>query len=69
MILLELPLLAKNVHPYIDAGSMTIGLQILIALFVAGVVMLRVWWGAVKSFFRSLFSKGNKDKSDGKPVK
>ena len=69
MILSELPLLAKNAHPYIDAGSMTILLQFLIALSIAGIIMLKVWWRRVKSFFGFLFSKSNEDKSDDKPVK
>lgn len=67
MILSDLSSLVKDTQ-YIDAGAMAILLQFLIGVSIAGIVMLKVWWKTVKSFFGSLFSKRNKDKSDAKPI-
>ena len=68
MMLSEFSFLMKDTHAYIDAGAMAILLQFLIGVFVTGVIMLKIWWKTVKSFFVSLFSKHNKKKGDAKPV-
>ena len=69
MMLSGLSSLVKDTHAYIDAGAMAILLQFLIGVFVTGVIMLKVWWKTVKSFFVSHFSKHNKKKSDAKSIK
>jgi hypothetical protein len=46
-----------NVYAYLDAGSGSYILQIIIAAFVTGVVAVKVLWNKIKSFFGSLFSK------------
>ena len=55
-----LPLTSQDVHGYIDMGSASILIQLLIASFIGGVFMLRVFWRRVKSFLGKLFSRGKK---------
>lgn len=45
---------------YIDAGTGTLIVQFLIAGALAGLLMMRVFWGKVKAFFAKLFSKDDK---------
>ena len=45
-----LPPIYQNVHPYIDAGTGGLIIQILIASFAAGLFLLKVFWGKVRAF-------------------
>ncbi len=57
-----LPLATQDVHPYIDAGTGSLIIQFLIAGFVGGLFLIKVFWGKVSAFFGRLFSrikKGN----------
>jgi len=56
--LLPLIFAAYNVHAYIDAGTGSLIIQILIAGFIGGLFLMKVFWGKVKAFFKNLFSKG-----------
>jgi len=53
-----LPLTSQEVHAYIDPGTGSLVIQILIASFVGGVFLLKIFWEKVKAFFKNLFSKG-----------
>lgn len=55
-----LPLPFQNIHAYIDPGTGSLIIQILIASFVGGLFLIKVFWGKVKAFFNNLFSKAKK---------
>lgn len=44
-------------HAYLDAGTGSFMIQALIAFFVGGLFMLKIYFKKVKTFFRKLFSK------------
>ena len=58
MIRLIVPL--QKISAYIDAGTATLIVQFLIAGALAGLCMLKVFWGKVKVFFTNLFKKDGK---------
>lgn len=46
---------------YIDPGTGSLIIQIIIGSFVGGLFLLKVFWGKVRAFFGRLFSKkGNR---------
>ena len=55
-----LPLTSQNIHAYIDPGTGSLIIQILIASFVGGLFLIKVFWGKVKAFFNNLFSRARK---------
>ena len=42
----------QNVSYYIDAGLISILVQFLIGAFLTGLIMLKVFWAKVKSYFQ-----------------
>jgi hypothetical protein len=52
---------AKNGMAYLDPGSGSYILQILIAAILGGAIMLRTQWARIKSYFRK---KANPDQED-----
>ena len=55
-----LPLTSQDVHAYIDLGTGSIIIQVLIASLIGGLFLLKVYWGKVKAFIRNLFSKARR---------
>ncbi len=55
-----LPLTYQDVHAYIDAGTGSLIIQILIASFVGGLFLIKVFWGKIKRFFSNLLSKARR---------
>ncbi len=49
-----------NVHAYIDPGTGSLIIQILIASFVGGLFLIKVFWGKVKAFLSNLYSKSKR---------
>ena len=49
-------LLLREAHAYLDPGTGSMFLQLLIGSIAAGLIMIRVYWERVKSFL-SRFSK------------
>ena len=47
---------------YLDPGSGSFILQILIATLVGGLYIVGRYWARIKGFFRKLFSRGDNDK-------
>jgi hypothetical protein len=47
----------KTGNAYLDPGSGSFLLQILLAALLGGLFVLRSYWGRVKTFFANLFSK------------
>ena len=46
--------ISQSVHAYIDAGTTTLIIQFLIAGFVGGLFLIKVFWKKVKAFFGNL---------------
>ena len=46
---------------YLDPGSGSFILQILIAALVGGLFVIKMYWKRISDFFRNLFSKGRSD--------
>lgn len=46
---------------YLDPGSGSFILQILIATLVGGLFVIKMYWKRITDFFRNLFSKGRSD--------
>jgi len=63
-VLLSVPLLptlvSQNVHPYIDPGTGSLIIQVLIAGFVGGLFLVKVYWGKIKAVLNNLFSRAKK---------
>jgi ribose/xylose/arabinose/galactoside ABC-type transport system permease subunit len=53
--ILSAPIESSNA--YLDPGSGSFLLQILLAALLGGLFVLRSYWGKVKTFFANLFSK------------
>ena len=53
----------QEVHAYLDAGTGAYVIQILVALFVGGVVAVKIFWGNIKMFFQKLFSKKEEEET------
>jgi len=52
-----LPLALQNVRDYIDPGTGSLVLQVLIGSLIGGLFLIKVFWSRIKVFFSSLFSK------------
>jgi len=55
-----LPLVSQNIHAYIDPGTGSLIIQVLIASFVGALFVIKIYWKKVKAFFNNLFSKARK---------
>jgi len=58
--LLEAPPL-QTTQAYLDPGSGSFILQLLLAALVGGLFIVRSYWKKIKEFFRKLFSRGGSD--------
>ncbi len=50
-----------DAHFYIDPGTGSLIIQILIAGFVGGLFVIKMFWRKIKVFFKNLFSKAGRD--------
>ena len=50
---------------YLDPGTGSIILQVAIAGLVGGLVALKIFWNRIRTFFKSLFSRGARDEAAG----
>jgi len=55
-----LPPAHPKVAPYIDAGTISMIIQGVIAGSAAALITLGIFWNRVKTFFKGLFSRGKK---------
>ncbi len=53
-----------KVYAYLDPGTGSYVLQLIIAGLLGGLFALKMCWGKVKNFFGNLFSSGNKNKNE-----
>ena len=56
--------LPQTSHAYLDPGTGSIILQAVIGVAVGGLFAVGLFWSRVKTFFRNLFSKGEKHEGD-----
>ena len=49
---------------YLDPGSGSFILQILIATLVGGLFIVKMYWTRISGFIRKLFSRGDNDKEE-----
>ncbi len=47
-----------SADPYLDLGTGSIAIQMLIAGFVGGLFAAKLYWGRIKKWFRNLTSNG-----------
>jgi hypothetical protein len=47
---------------YLDPGSGSFILQLLIAAVLGGIIAIRAYWGKVKNFFRGILSRDEVEK-------
>jgi hypothetical protein len=50
-------LCAGNVHAYLDAGSGSYIIQVLIALAVGALYSIKVYWNRIREFLKTVFQK------------
>jgi len=55
--------ISQNIQTYIDPGTGSLIIQVLIASFIGGLFLIKVFWRRIKTFFDKLF--GRADKGDG----
>lgn len=55
-----LPLASQNIHAYIDPGTGSLIIQVLIASSVGAFFVIKTYWKKVKAFLNNLFSKARK---------
>ena len=51
----------KTAYAYLDPASGSYIIQIVIAVFVGGAFVIKQYFGAIRSFFKGRFAKGNSD--------
>jgi hypothetical protein len=56
--------LLRNNMAYLDPGSGSYLLQLLIAGLLGSLFVIKASWGRIKNFFRRLFSRQDDDSSD-----
>ena len=50
---------------YLDPGTGSIIFQVIIATLVGGLFAVKLFWNKISSFFKKLFSRGEKDEEPG----
>lgn len=55
-----------DAHAYIDPGTGSYILQLLIAGLVGALFAVKIYWGKIKAFLSNLFSKGQEGEDDDK---
>ena len=53
--------MATNASAYLDPGTGSYVLQIVVASLVGGVFVMKMFFGHIATFFRNLFRKKDKD--------
>ena len=56
--------LPETSHAYLDPGTGSIILQAVIGVAVGGLFAVGLFWSRVKTFFKNLFSRGEKHEGD-----
>ncbi len=61
---LLLLIFTHNAHAYLDPGTGSYILQLIIAGLLGASLAVKIYWGNIKTFFSNLFSKGQSEKDD-----
>lgn len=51
-------------HAYLDPGSGSFILQLLLAALLGAAFLVKVYWGKIKAFFGRVFSKKEREQND-----
>lgn len=54
-------LFSQTSHAYLDPGSGSYVLQIIIAFFLTGLYVIKLFWNKIKCFFMNLFKRGENE--------
>jgi len=57
-------LITENLFAYLDPGTGTYILQIVMAALLAGLVGIKMFWRKIKSIFNMIFKKDKKNQED-----
>ncbi len=60
LIILFLIILIRPVYAYMDPGSLTILLQVIISGIVGGIVYIKLFSNKIKNYFSKIFIKSKK---------
>jgi len=63
---LLLLIFTHNAHAYLDPGTGSYILQLIIAGLLGASLAVKIYWGNIKTFFSNLFSKGQSEEDDSK---
>jgi len=55
---------ARKTYAYLDPGTGSFILQLIIAGFFGGLLAIKIFWKKIKIFFKNLFSKEEKHEKD-----
>ena len=58
----------NSAHAYLDPGTGSFVIQIIIGFFVGGLYFLKTYWHKIIVFFKNVFHKKDKSKKDDKNV-
>ena len=61
LFIISLLLIPANAHAYLDAGTGSYIIQMLIAAFLGGLYMVKMYWQKIMLFFSRLFSKQSEE--------
>lgn len=65
LLILAYLIYPQKAHAYIDPGTGSIIIQVLIAAFFGALFAVKMSWKRIKIFFNSLFSTGSKREKAG----
>ncbi len=60
VLLLLCTICSKTAYAYLNPGTGSCIFQIIIAALLGGLFTIKLSWNKIKTFFKSLFSKGEK---------
>lgn len=66
MLALFYLLFPQRAYAYIDPGTGSIIIQVLIGVLVGGLVAAKIFWNRISTSVKSLFCRGRKDERAGK---
>lgn len=59
IVMVVLVFFASPAYAYIDAGSASMVLQLILAALVGAAMSIKIYWQRICQFIRKLFSSGN----------
>ncbi|MCE5231257.1 hypothetical protein LLG95_16900 [bacterium] len=54
----------NDAHAYLDPGTGSIFLQVILSVFFGAILMLKVFWQNIKAFVQSIFVRRSPDHED-----